>query len=344
MPTQTILCALSHFSFVLKRDRRFNAPLHNTELSLTLPQRSFGTELAHRLETRVTGSWVTRFAPAPTGWLHLGHAVNAVFVWGLARALGGRVALRIEDHDRGRCRLEYELGVLDDLDWLGLEPDIASTQDFRLGVSQWRQSDRLDVYEQAMNELGGVYACMCSRRDIAEASSDGTTAETRYPGTCRTRGIPLSETLSRRVRIDPGTEVFDDVALGPQSQDPDRQCGDVLIRDRSGNWTYQFAVVVDDLQQQIDVVIRGEDLLASTGRQIRMARLLGRPQAPVFLHHPLILRADGSKLSKSDGATGLRDLRAAGWPAERVLGEAARLAGLSVRGTIAARELAELFT
>lgn len=289
--------------------------------------------------------WVTRFAPAPTGWLHLGHAVNAVFVWGLARALGGRVALRIEDHDRGRCRAEYELGVLDDLDWLGLEPDNALTGDFRGPVSAWRQSGRHEVYENAMANLDGVYACICSRRDIAEVSAETADAETRYPGTCRDKAIALTETHARRVRIESGVETFNDIMLGAQAQDPQVQCGDVLIRDRSGNWTYQFAVVVDDMEQQVDVVIRGEDLLTSTGRQLRLARLLGRKEPPVFLHHPLIRRPDGSKLSKSDGATGLRDLRAAGWSAGRVLGEAASLAGLQESGkTIGAPDLPGLFT
>jgi glutamyl-tRNA synthetase/glutamyl-Q tRNA(Asp) synthetase len=166
----------------------------------------------------------------------------------------------------------------------------------------------------------------------------------RYPGTCRDKSIAPSGTPARRVRIEPGAEIFHDVALGPQTQEPFTQCGDVLIRDRSGNWTYQFAVVVDDMAQEIDVVIRGEDLLTSTGRQIRLSRLLGRREPPVFLHHPLLVRADGSKLSKSDGATGLRDLRAAGWSAERVLGEAALLAGLQNSAkTIGAPDLAGLF-
>jgi glutamyl-tRNA synthetase/glutamyl-Q tRNA(Asp) synthetase len=254
--------------------------------------------------------------------------VNALFVWGLARSLGGRVALRIEDHDRGRCRAEFERGILDDLDWLGLEPDPAPASGVREGGSLWRQSDRFVTYERAMTGLEGVYACVCSRRDIADATGDSVTHEVRYPGTCREKSIAPGETPARRVRIDPGAEAFDDVALGAHSQEPGAQCGDVLIRDRMGNWTYQFAVVVDDMAQDIDVVIRGEDLLESTGRQIRLASLLGRRVPPLFLHHPLILRRDGSKLSKSDGATGLRDLRAAGWSAERVLGEAAFLAGL----------------
>jgi glutamyl-tRNA synthetase/glutamyl-Q tRNA(Asp) synthetase len=266
--------------------------------------------------------------------LHLGHAVNAVYVWGLSRALGGRVALRIEDHDRGRWRPRYESGIVEDLEWLGLEADIAAV----------RQSERTDLYESALRSLARVYPCVCSRRDIAGVAGEPGASEVRYPGTCRTNSIPESSTAARRVHIDPGTESFDDIACGAQTQDPDAQCGDVLLRDRTGNWSYQFAVVVDDMAQNIDVVIRGQDLLASTGRQLRLARLLGRTSPPAYLHHALILRPDGSKLSKSDGATGLRDLRAGGWSAERVLGEAARLAGLTTGGTIRAEDLAGLFS
>ena len=114
-----------------------------------------------------------------------------------------------------------------------------------------------------------------------------------------------------RLRIDPGIETFEDARLGPQEQDPSAQCGDLLLRDRAGNWTYQFAVTVDDWEQGVDLVIRGMDLLPSTGRQIRLARLLGREHMPVFFHHPLIMKSPDQKLSKSDGDTGIRELRRA---------------------------------
>ena len=120
------------------------------------------------------------------------------------------------------------------------------------------------------------------------------------------------------MRIDPGVERFVDGRLGPQEQDPSRQCGDFLLRDRRSNWTYQFAVTVDDWRQEIDLVIRGEDLLASTGRQIRLARLLGRERPPVFLHHRLIMQTPTQKLSKSDGATGVREMRARGCTPDQV--------------------------
>jgi glutamyl-tRNA synthetase/glutamyl-Q tRNA(Asp) synthetase len=125
-----------------------------------------------------------------------------------------------------------------------------------------------------------------------------------------------------------GIERFDDLRLGRQVQDPVLQCGDLLLRDRLGNWTYQFAVVVDDQRQGVDLVVRGEDLLDSTGRQIRLARMLGRETPPAFLHHPLILKRGGAKLSKADRDTSVRDLRAAGVARAELLGRAAAAVGL----------------
>ncbi len=262
---------------------------------------------------------LTRFAPAPTGWLHLGHVLNAEYVWNTARERGGRVLLRIEDHDRERCRVEYEHGILDDLDWLGFCPDVYPTDAFRAGCCAGRQSDRDDRYLAAFGELregGLVYACDCTRRQIATAKT--REREQRYAGTCRHRHLSFDGPVGWRVRLDSRTEQFVDERLGLQTQDPQQQCGDVLVRDRHGNWTYQFCVVVDDLLQSIDLVIRGEDLLWSTGRQIALARLLGREQPPVFLHHRLIMKAPGQKLSKSDGDTAIRDLRRKGLSAADV--------------------------
>jgi glutamyl/glutaminyl-tRNA synthetase len=260
---------------------------------------------------------LTRFAPAPTGWLHLGHVLNAEYVW----ASGADVLLRIEDHDRERCRPEYEQGILDDLDWLGYGPDVYPTTAFRAGRCEGRQSDREEVYRSAAAELaaqGLVYACDCTRREIEQRLESRGGAEPCYSGRCRDRGLALTDGHGWRVRMEPGVEPFVDGLLGPQEQDPARQSGDVLIRDRLGNWTYQFAVSVDDFRQGIDLVIRGIDLLPSTGRQIRLARLLGRGRPAMFRHHPLIMKSADQKLSKSDGDTAIRELRARGWTPERV--------------------------
>jgi glutamyl-tRNA synthetase/glutamyl-Q tRNA(Asp) synthetase len=264
---------------------------------------------------------ITRFAPAPTGYLHLGHVVNAIHVWEAAGRASGRVLLRIEDHDRQRCRPEFERAILEDLEWLG----------FRAGEPLVRQSDRDSLYRSAIARLlenGLVYGCRCSRSDIAESIgslSGGDGGETRYPGTCRDRGIALDEGVGWRLRIEPGEEAFVDRLVGPRVQEPARQCGDLLLRDRLGNWTYQLAVTVDDAEQGVTDVIRGLDLIESTGRQIRLARLLGRERPPAFWHHPLVMRSATDKLSKSDGDTGVRALRTAGWTPDQVL-DAARVA------------------
>jgi glutamyl-Q tRNA(Asp) synthetase len=293
----------------------------------TVGARGVGAVWADRLAARVTAGWRTRFAPAPTGLLHLGHAVNAVVVWGLARALDGRVVLRIEDHDQGRCRAGFTDAILDDLDWLGLRADVAATDEYRRGVAL-RQSARVDRYaerSEVLRAAGLVYACRCSRRDGMVDTADG---DRRYTGRCRDAGWPFDAGVALRMRLGGEVVRFDDVIVGPQEQTPAAQCGDVVIRDRHGNWTYQFAVSVDDSDQEIAVVVRGADLLSSVGRQVLLARALGRSVPPTYAHHPLLFRADGQKLSKSAGDTGVRELRDAGWSAEQVLGNAAHLVGL----------------
>jgi glutamyl-tRNA synthetase/glutamyl-Q tRNA(Asp) synthetase len=268
----------------------------------------------------------TRFAPAPTGYLHLGHVVNALYVWGVARAARGRVLLRIEDHDRQRSRPEYERAIREDLDWLGFIAD----------EDGGRQSERGAIYDAALAGLrtcGLVYACECSRAQITEAAASseepgGAGSSRMYPGTCRSKSLPEGPGLSMRIHLEPSVEQFDDRCHGPQEQRPFEQCGDLLARDREGNWTYQFAVTVDDLRQGITHVIRGDDLLDSTGRQLQLARLLGRARPPLFLHHSLVMKSAAQKLSKADRDTSVRDLRAAGRSAADVIGEAARLAHL----------------
>lgn len=278
---------------------------------------------------------LTRFAPSPTGYLHLGHVVNAIYVWGVAKALGGRVHLRIEDHDRIRSRPEYERALLDDLDWLGFIAD-----EGRHPID--RQSDRSPAFQQVLHHLAAthhVYACRCSRKDIGGE---------RYDGRCRNAGEPDQANpadTGMRVVLEPGSERTNDLLLGPLEQNPSEQCGDLLLRDRDGNWTYQFAVVVDDLQQGISLVVRGADLVSSTGRQLRLARMLGQTAPPRYLHHPLIVGATGEKLSKAARDTGIRELRAAGLAPGEVIGRAAAAVGL-VRPatTLRAEDVPELFS
>lgn len=253
---------------------------------------------------------LTRFAPAPTGYLHLGHVANAIVVWALARSTGGRVLLRLEDHDRQRCRPEFEEALIEDLAWLGFEADAGPV----------RQSDDDTPYATAVEALradGLIYGCDCSRATFRSWALRAGRSWTGpgCPGGCRDRGVagPVW-----RVAIGAGTETWQDAALGPRS-DVVVRGGDLPVRDRHGQWTYGLCVVVDDLRQGIGLVVRGQDLLDATAGQIRLGQLLGRAAPPTFFHHPLIRRPDGSKLSKSSGDTGVRELRAAGWSAEAVI-------------------------
>jgi glutamyl-tRNA synthetase/glutamyl-Q tRNA(Asp) synthetase len=286
----------------------------------------------HRLADRFRDPPVTRFAPSPTGYLHLGHVVNAIYVWGVARALGGRVRLRVEDHDRIRSRPAFEAALLEDLDWLGFVPDSGRHPVLR-------QSDDAEAYGRALDVLRRthhVYACDCSRKAIGGE---------QYSGRCRARGLEDALGRGLRVALDRSVERFDDALLGTIEQVPADQCGDVLVRDRDGHWTYQFAAAVDDARQGVTLVIRGMDLVSSTGRQLALARMLGRAQPPVFLHHALILKPGGQKLSKSSGDTGVRELREAGVLPPEVIGRSAAAAGLIEHArSIPAGEVATLFT
>jgi glutamyl/glutaminyl-tRNA synthetase len=266
----------------------------------------------------------TRFAPAPTGFLHLGHVANALWVWGVARGAGARVLLRIEDHDRQRSRAAFDAAILEDLTWLEFVADE--------GPFRQTDPDARAALDGALARLSAddlVYRCACTRSTFAAWARDHGRDWTGpgCPAACRTKTLAGDAATSLRAGLGAGTETFDDLLLGPQIGDP-AAGGDLVIRDRSGNWTYGFAVVVDDLRQDVDLVIRGEDLLPDTARQIRLARFLGRDEPPRYLHHPLIRKTSGAKLSKSDGDTGVRDLRAAGWTPEQVRAVATRLGRL----------------
>ena len=257
----------------------------------------------------------------------------------------------------------YEAALLEDLAWLGFTPDQPSYAELRQGPSSFRQSDNKVAYESALEVLRArhnVYACECSRREEANRadkadkadktdrtarSEEGETAgEVPYSGRCRDRGLAPGPGRGLRVVIAPGEETFTDLVLGEQRQEPSRQCGDLLLRDRLGHWTYQFAVVVDDLRHSVTTVIRGDDLLASTGRQIRLARMLGREQLPVFAHHPLILKPSGDKLSKANRDTAVRELRASGFSAPDVIGRAALAVGLIHEfRAVDAKDVSQLF-
>ena len=228
--------------------------------------------------------------------------------------------LRIEDHDRQRSRAAFADAILEDLAWLGFRADD--------GPIDQSGAEAADAYQAALERLGDdglVYRCDCTRATFATWARDRGRAWTGAgcPGACRRRAIPGDSVTSLRAALGDGTERFVDLLAG-ELDGGVAGTGDLVVRDRGGNWTYGFAVVVDDSRQGVDLVIRGEDLLQDTPRQIRLARLMGRPAPPRFLHHPLIRSAGGAKLSKSDGDTGVRDLRVAGSSPADVRAEAAR--------------------
>jgi glutamyl-Q tRNA(Asp) synthetase len=266
---------------------------------------------------------VTRFAPSPTGYLHLGHAASALFAHDLARRAGGRFLLRIEDIDAARCRPEYEAAILEDLAWLGLAWDGAVR----------RQSDHLADYQAALDRLvrlGVVYPCFCSRKEIAaEIAAAGAAPHGPdgpvYPGTCRARGVGAASGNGRpyALRLDvaagmaiAGPLAWRDMREGLIEAQPQR-FGDPVIARRDAPTSYHLAVTVDDHLQGVTLVTRGDDLFEATHIHRLLQALLGYA-TPEYQHHKLLLGPDGKRLSKRDGATEIRALREGGHSAAKV--------------------------
>ena len=275
----------------------------------------------------------TRFAPSPTGDLHLGGAWTALASWLVAREAGGAFVVRVEDLDPPRVVRGSAARILDDLRWLGLAwdegPDVGGP------FGPYTQSERSSVYERAVALLaarGLVYACDCSRAEIARvASAPHSGDEAIYPGTCRAaaEGRPLKRDPALRLRIPEGERVeVDDGALGTIAQDLARDCGDFVLRRGDGVYAYQLAVVVDDLAMKITDVIRGADLAPSTPRQALLARLLGA-EPPRYTHLPLVVASDGTRLAKRSGGASVRALREAGISPEAVVGKLAEGLGIT---------------
>ena len=235
-----------------------------------------------------------RFAPSPTGPLHLGSLVAAVGSWLFARAEGGRWLVRMEDIDTPRVVPGSADEILGALRRYGLEWD---------GEVEW-QSRRTALYEGALNELrakGLVYDCACSRADLARAASAPLGSEPVYPGTCRNGIAEGKAARAIRFRVPEEIIAFDDRIVGHQQENVAERTGDFVVRRADGLFAYQLAVVVDDAEQGVTQVVRGADLLASTPRQIALQRVLGYP-TPTYAHLPLVVNPDGSKLGKRDGA------------------------------------------
>lgn len=271
-----------------------------------------------------------RYAPSPTGPLHLGNARTALLAWLDARARGGAFVMRVEDVDFTRARPEFEAQLLLDLRWLGLDwdegPDVGGP------FAPYRQSERGDRYAGALARLD-VYPCTCTRRELRALPVTSMTGEPVYSGTCRNGQSHPGRPAAIRWRVPPGSVGFVDRLCGPYHQDIARDVGDFVLRRGDGAWAYQLAVVVDDADMGITDIVRGADLLDSTPRQLHLLRALdpGLP-APRFAHVPLILGAGGAKLSKRDGAPDLGALREAGASPARVLAALARSVGLVPSG------------
>jgi glutamyl-tRNA synthetase len=285
-----------------------------------------------------------RFAPSPTGRLHLGNAWAAVLGWLWARSQGGEFLLRIEDLDTARSRPELTDALLADLAWLGLHFDGPPVL----------QSRRLELYRAALDRLratGRVYPCFCTRSEIARAVSaphgpadDGP----RYPGTC----LALSpEQIAERSRTRPpawrfrpreGPTEVHDVLHGTLVQDVAREVGDFVVLRNDGVPSYQLAVVVDDADTGITHVLRGDDLLGSTPRQVQLCEALSLP-VPTYAHVPLLLGPDGKRLAKRAGTPSLAELRERGIVPERLVGLLAGWAGLGGGHPVGLAELVPRF-
>ena len=270
-----------------------------------------------------------RFAPSPTGQLHLGNLRTALVAWLYARAAGSRFLVRMEDLDAAVCRAEHERGQLDDLAALGLDWDGAVV----------RQSERRAHYDHAIGQLVAAsltYVCYCTRREIQAAASapNGPSPEGAYPGTCRTlsrsqraRFEAEGRPGALRLRAGAAAVSFVDDRCGPTSAIVD----DVVLRRNDGTHAYNLAVVVDDADQGVQQVVRADDLLLSTPRQLHLATLLDLA-APSYAHVPLAIAPDGMRLAKRHGAVTLADRRAAGEHPTAVLGRLASSLGLAAPG------------
>jgi glutamyl-Q tRNA(Asp) synthetase len=264
---------------------------------------------------------VTRFAPTPSGYLHLGHAYAALVAWESARAAGGRFLLRIEDIDRARCRPEFEQGIFEDLHWLGFDWDGELV----------RQSERMTLYDEALarlDQLGVLYPCFCTRRriraEIAHAGQapHGPAGEAIYPGVCRSlspaerrRRIAAGEPFALRLDVHRALELtgplgWYDLRAGATEARPEL-LGDVVLARKDVPSSYHLAVTIDDAAQAVTLVTRGEDLFHATHVHRLLQALLGLPQ-PRYYHHNLIADSTGLRLAKRNRAVTVRTLRQSG--------------------------------
>ena len=271
-----------------------------------------------------------RFAPSPTGQMHLGNAWTALLAWLQVRAGKGQLVLRMEDLDPDRSRAEYVEGLENDLRWLGL--DWEEGGDLGGAYGPYEQDKRRGLYEEALQRLRRqelIYPCYCTRAELAASAPHCEDGERIYQGTCASgvAGSKLTRKPSLRLKVPEEEIVFEDGVYGLVRQNLRQECGDFVVRRSDGVHAYQLAVVVDDALMGITHVLRGADLLSSTPRQLYLYRLLGYA-APLFSHVPLLVDEKGVRLSKRHGALAVAVLRERGVRAEKIIGLLAWLAGL----------------
>lgn len=278
-------------------------------------------------------SYKGRFAPSPTGRMHLGNVYSALLSWLSIKSKGGSWVLRIEDLDPGRSRLEFARQIEDDLHWLGLDWDEGGLDSGQPGL--YCQSLRSDIYAAQLHrleELGLTYPCWCTRADImatqAPHENDGRIV---YAGTCRpgnisTNAVHGDRKPATRLIVPDEDITFTDLNYGPQSVNLARHCGDFVLRRGDGAWAYQLAVVVDDALMGVSEVVRGRDLLLSAAQQKYLYGLLGF-EVPQFAHIPLLCSESGERLCKRDKSLDMEQIRLRHTP-EEVIGHLAWLAGI----------------
>lgn len=285
-----------------------------------------------------------RFAPSPSGRMHLGNVYAALLSWLSVKKKGGSWVLRIEDLDPQRCKLDYALQLEDDLRWLGLDWDEGGTEN-RGSCGPYLQSQRSEIYEDFLERLrrtGLTYPCTCTRADImatqAPHESDGRIV---YKGTCRPANIPVIASIGVHASVPDGSPsglsaatrlyvpdkaiTFTDGHYGAQSVNLATHCGDFILRRKDGAWAYQLAVVVDDALMGITEVVRGRDLLLSASQQLYLYDILSL-NAPEFIHFPLLCNEAGQRLSKRDKSLDMGELRQTYTP-EQIIGRIAYFAG-----------------
>ena len=280
---------------------------------------------------------VGRFAPTPSGRMHLGNVFAALIAWLSVRSRGGSLVLRMEDLDTQRTSPEFAQILREDLGWLGLDWDTET-------APQSRRGSVYDIYFEKLRDMGLLYPCYCTRSQLHNVNaphlSDGTYV---YPGTCRDlKTPPEGRKPAWRLRVPEGLWTVEDLAQGTFTQDLTTDCGDFVVRRADGVYVYQLAVVVDDGEAGVTEVVRGLDLLGSAPRQMYLQKLFGFPH-PRYGHVPMLLAPDGRRLSKRDRDLDLGALRRR-MTAEELIGSLAFSAGLlEKKEPISARELASVF-